>query len=58
MCIIRNCVGYRSEQEHDNDTYEMVHIMGVEMIDSERIMEEHGKPLVPSMNSLVLSVDE
>ncbi len=47
VTVIEDCLGYRSEEKHEDAMRQMADIMGVDGIDSEEIIEEAGGRVPP-----------
>ena len=47
VTVVEDCLGYRSEEKHEEAMRQMADIMGVNGIDSEEIIEESGGRPVP-----------
>lgn len=47
VTVVEDCLGYRSEEKHEDAMRQMADIMGVNGIDSEEIIEEAGGKTLP-----------
>ena len=47
VTVIEDCLGYRSEDKHEDAMRQMADIMGVDGVDSEEIIEEAGGRVLP-----------
>ena len=47
VTVVEDCLGYRSEEKHEDAMRQMADIMGVDGIDSEEIVEEAGGRIPP-----------
>ena len=55
VTVVEDCLGYRSEEKHEDAMRQMADIMGVDGIDSEEIIEEAGGRVPPDTQHPVLS---
>lgn len=58
VTLVEDCLGYRSEDKHQEAMRQMADIMGVSGIDSEEIIEESGGRLVPDAEVPGITLDE
>lgn len=53
--IVEDCVGYRSEEKHEEAMRQMADIMGAAGVDSEELIEESGGRAPPDADDLIFS---
>ena len=58
VTVVEDCLGYRSEDKHEEAMRQMAEIMGVHGIDSEEIIEESGGRPVPDAETPGITLDE
>lgn len=58
VTLVEDCLGYRSEDKHQEAMRQMADIMGVSGIDSEEIIEESGGRLVPDAEVPGITLEE
>ncbi|KAL6712747.1 hypothetical protein ACLMJK_009685 [Lecanora helva] len=58
VTVVEDCLGYRSEEKHEEAMRQMAEIMGVHGIDSEEIIEESGGRPVPDAETPGITLDE
>ena len=58
VTVVEDCLGYRSEDKHEEAMRQMAEIMGVHGIDSEEIIEESGGRPVPDAKTPGITLDE
>ena len=58
VTVVEDCLGYRSEEKHEEAMRQMANIMGVNGIDSEEIIEESGGRPVPDAEVPGITLDE
>lgn len=58
VTVVEDCLGYRSEDKHEEALRQMADIMGVHGIDSEEIIEESGGRPVPDAQTPGITLDE
>ena len=58
VTLVEDCLGYRSEDKHEEALRQMAEIMGVNGIDSEEIIEESGGRPVPDALTPGITLDE
>ena len=58
VTVVEDCLGYRSEEKHEEAMRQMADIMGVNGIDSEEIIEESGGRPVPDAEVPGITLDE
>ena len=58
VSVVEDCLGYRSEDKHEEAMRQMADIMGVQGIDSEEIIEESGGRPVPDAETPGITLDE
>ena len=58
VTVVEDCLGYRSEEKHEEAIRQMANIMGVHGIDSEEIIEESGGRPVPDAETPGITLDE
>ena len=58
VTVVEDCLGYRSEDKHEEAMRQMADIMGVSGIDSEEIIEESGGRPVPDADMPGITLDE
>ena len=58
VTVVEDCLGYRSEDKHEEAMRQMADIMGVNGIDSEEIIEESGGRPVPDAEVPGITLDE
>lgn len=58
VTVVEDCLGYRSEEKHEEAMRQMADIMGVSGIDCEEIIEESGGRPVPDAETPGITLDE
>ena len=58
VTVVEDCLGYRSEEKHEEAMRQMADIMGVSAIDSEEIIEESGGRPVPDAETPGITLEE
>ena len=58
VTVVEDCLGYRSEEKHEEAMRQMADIMGVNGIDSEEIIEESGGRPVPDAEVPGITLEE
>lgn len=58
VTVVEDCLGYRSEEKHEEAMRQMADIMGVSGIDSEEIIEESGGRPVPDAEVPGITLEE
>ena len=58
VTVVEDCLGYRSEEKHEEAMRQMADIMGVHGIDSEEIIEESGGRSIPDAETPGITLDE
>lgn len=58
VTVVEDCLGYRSEDKHEEALRQMADIMGVNGIDSEEIIEESGGRPVPDAETPGITLEE
>ena len=58
VTVVEDCLGYRSEDKHEEAMRQMADIMGVNGIDSEEIIEESGGRPVPDAEVPGITLEE
>lgn len=58
VTVVEDCLGYRSEDKHEEALRQMADIMGVNGIDSEEIIEESGGRPVPDALTPGITLEE
>lgn len=58
VTVVEDCLGYRSEDKHEEALRQMADIMGVSGIDSEEIIEESGGRSVPDALTPGITLEE
>lgn len=58
VTVVEDCLGYRSEDKHEEALRQMADIMGVHGTDSEEIIEESGGRPVPDAQTPGITLDE
>lgn len=58
VTVVEDCLGYRSEDKHEEALRQMADIMGVHGIDSEEIIEESGGRPVPDALTPGITLEE
>lgn len=58
VTVVEDCLGYRSENKHEEAMRQMADIMGVDGIDSEEIIEESGGRPVPDSVAPGITLEE
>ena len=58
VTVVEDCLGYRSEEKHEEAIRQMADIMGVSGIDSEEIIEESGGRPVPDAQTPGITLEE
>lgn len=58
VTVVEDCLGYRSEEKHEEAMRQMADIMGVNGIDSEEIIEESGGRPVPDAETPGITLEE
>ena len=58
VTVVEDCLGYRSEDKHEEALRQMADIMGVHGIDSEEIIAESGGRPVPDAQTPGITLDE
>ena len=58
VTVVEDCLGYRSEEKHEEAMRQMADIMGVHGIDSEEIIEESGGRPIPDARTPGITLDE
>lgn len=58
VTLVEDCLGYRSEEKHEEALRQMADIMGVNGIDSEEIIEESGGRPVPDALTPGITLDD
>lgn len=58
VTVVEDCLGYRSEDKHEEALRQMADIMGVNGIDSEEIIEESGGRAVPDALTPGITLEE
>ncbi|KAK4694706.1 hypothetical protein P7C71_g2917, partial [Lecanoromycetidae sp. Uapishka_2] len=58
VTVVEDCLGYRSEDKHEEAMRQMADIMGVNGIDSEEIIEESGGRPVPDSTAPGITLEE
>ena len=63
--MIKDCLGYQNEEEHEKAMGQMVELMGVKKVDGEGVVKESGgypvlemEPLHDPLEGLCLNTDE
>ncbi len=55
VTVIEDCLGYRSEDKHEDAMRQMADIMGVDGIDSEEVIEEGGGTIPPDARNPIFT---
>ena len=58
VTVVEDCLGYRSEQKHEEAMRQMADILGVNGIDSEEIIEEFGGRPIPDAETPGITLEE
>ena len=58
VTVVEDCLGYRSEDKHEEAMKQMADIMGVHGIDTEEIIEESGGRPVPDAETPGITLEE
>lgn len=58
VTLVEDCLGYRSEEKHEEAMRQMADIMGVHGIDSEEIIEEAGGRPIPDAEVPGITLDD